>query len=176
MIEQACVVTRVDGTVAWVHVTAASPCMAGCAGASCAISALRWIVGRRRSEFAALNAAGARPGDKVVVGVPDGVLMRGAVLMYLLPLACGIALAMVAQAITPSLMPGYRDAAVMLAAIVGLAAGLALLPRLIARMASDGRLEPVVLRLTTSPERPLRSVSHISHLPDSRRSTKVSIG
>jgi sigma-E factor negative regulatory protein RseC len=175
VIEQPCLVSRVDGTVAWVHPTAASPCTAGCARGGCGIGALRWIVGRRRTEFAALNAAGARAGERVVVGLPEGALMRGAVLMYLLPLGSAIGLAMVAQAIAPSFTPGFRDGAAMLAGIIGLVAGLASLPRLIARMACDARLKPVVLRLATSPELPLGCVSHIAQLSESRRSANVSI-
>jgi sigma-E factor negative regulatory protein RseC len=51
----------------------------------------------RRKRFCLTDTLGLEPGDGVVVGVPDNVLLRSATAVYLVPLALGLVAAGVAH-------------------------------------------------------------------------------
>lgn len=87
MLEMRAVVTRVAGDEAVVRVVGG-----GCGHCSseggCGSGALsRLFCSTKPREFTVRNQAAAREGDEVQVSLPDGVLLRGALKMYVLPLA-----------------------------------------------------------------------------------------
>jgi sigma-E factor negative regulatory protein RseC len=134
MSESEAVVMRIDGDTAVVEV-AALPSACGKCGE-------RGGCGKPQSGprcYAVPNTVGAHPGDRVVVCVADGAVLKAAALSYLMPLAFvfGGALAG-AQYGAEGLFP-------VLGAAVGLAAGMVVLKLVNRRLA---RREPILaLRL-----------------------------
>lgn len=85
MIETPAQVTRVEGRDAWVASRAPSSCGA-CGGKGCGASVFGRFWHPDEPEYRVGNPIGARAGDTVVVGLPDGALLRAALASYALPL------------------------------------------------------------------------------------------
>jgi len=126
-------VVRLDGGRIWIETLPESGCAACATGSGC--GALRWR-SRRPAVFAvpAPTNGQAAVGDTVLVEIPDGALLLGALAQYLAPLA-----GMFAGAIALSL-PGAQpsDFAIGLGATAGLLAGLFAARVLAARLARRG--------------------------------------
>lgn len=144
MIENFARVARVEGGDAWVEASRPVGCgrcheNPGCEvnrGQSCQTT---------RSEIRVGNALGARPGERVVVGVPDGAVWRVAALVYLLPLGLALAGAVLAQ-----LVLGGRIGVAALAAAGGLLLGLLLARLAQGRARTREFCNPVILRRDVS--------------------------
>ncbi len=85
MIETPARVRRVDGGLAWVVSEAPSSCGA-CGGKGCGSSLFARVWHAREAEYPVANPIGARDGDAVVVGLPDGALARAVLAGYVAPL------------------------------------------------------------------------------------------
>jgi len=86
MIEERARVLRVRGDTAEI-VTDRHPACGNCAAKSgCGTSLLAAWFPRRHLTFELRNDIGAQPGDSVVVGLDEGLLQRGSLLLYALPL------------------------------------------------------------------------------------------
>lgn len=91
-------------------------------------------------RYVVRNVIGARPGDRVVVAVPDGAVLKAAALSYLMPLLLVIGGAAAATAWAGEGLPAVAGAA------GGLAAGLAILRMTNARL-THGREPSFALTL-----------------------------
>jgi len=84
VIETPARVRRNDGPTAWVVSEAPSSCGA-CGGKGCGSSIFARFWHPDRAEFAVANPIDAKPGEAVIVGMPDGVLLRAAAASYMAP-------------------------------------------------------------------------------------------
>jgi len=135
-------VLAVEGDLAWVETQRQSACSACAARSGCGSGVLAKVLGRRMSRVLAINHAGARPGEEVVVGIAEQSLLRGSLAVYTVPL-----LAMFAAALAGELLlPHWGEAGVLVSGALGLAAGFVWLRRFAARIGRDSRYQPVVLR------------------------------
>ena len=135
MSESEAIVTRIDGALAEVEV-AAMPSACGKCGdrGHCG----KPQAGPRR--YALPNAIGAQAGDRVVVCIADGAVLKAAVLSYLMPLVFVIAGAAAATAWIGEGLPAVAGA------VSGLCVGLAVL-RLANANLARGREPALALRL-----------------------------
>ncbi len=85
MIEEIGLVVGIEGTSAFIQTEARHACGACNAQQSCGTSQLGAVLGQRRNVIRALNKAGARPGEQVVVGIQPQVLLRSSAAVYLAP-------------------------------------------------------------------------------------------
>lgn len=106
MNESEAIVRRLDGDHAWLDVRSA--CNACDEAGGCGLSD-----GKGKLLQRLRNDIGARVGDRVILSVPDGAVLRAVVYCYLLPLALVIFLAAVGMALAHE--PG---------AVIGAAMGL----------------------------------------------------
>lgn len=139
MSESDAIVTRLDGEYVWVDVV--SDC-SGCAGSGgCGLSD-----GKGKRPHRVRNLIGARPGDTVVLAVPDGAVFRAVLYCYLLPLTLALVAAMAGMAFA-------GDAGAVVGAIVGLAAGWSGLSRFGQREpAPEIRLKASVVNFHRNPQ------------------------
>lgn len=125
MLEMRAIVIQVCGEEALVQPLGEGGCghcnsEGGCGGSSLS----KMFCSSKPRHFKVRNEARARVGDEVRVSLPDGVLLRGAMKMYVLPLlllmiggACGVALAGAT---------GMQDAYAVGGALTGLLLGFAI--------------------------------------------------
>ena len=111
-----------------------------CSTDSCSTSVVAKLFGIRRNRLVMENTLQAKPGDRVVIGIPDTLLVRASVMAYLLPLvvmlgvtACGDAL-------------GVSEMGLSLLAMAGLAMGFFSV-RWAIRRGSSQRFQPRLLRI-----------------------------
>ena len=90
----------------------------------------------------AISALPLRPGEMVIVGLAEGALLRGSLLVYLSPIVLLLAGALLGQAA----FAGAGEEPVVLASAVGLGLGFLVARVLSRRLRSDARFQPVVVR------------------------------
>jgi len=82
------------------------------------------------------------PGDAVIVGLAEGALLRGSLLVYLLPIVLLLAGALLGQAA----FAGAGEEPVILSGAVGLGLGFLAARVVSRRLRSDTRFQPMVMR------------------------------
>lgn len=142
MLEMRAIVIQVEGEDASVQPLDTGGCGHCSSEGGCGSGTLtKLFCSNKPRHFKVRNKAGAKVGDEVQVSVPDGVLLRGAMKMYILPLilllAGGIAGANLAE-------EAGRDAYAVAGAVGGLLLGF-----ILARL-SPGAGQAVVSSIVTS--------------------------
>lgn len=141
MIEEQGRVVAVEAGVVWVETLRQSTCSSCSASSGCGQGLMNKLgVGRGRGLVRALCDLHLEVGDPVVIGVREELLVRGSLLLYLLPLACLFALALLVQAF------GVGEPLVICAGLAGLVLGLQLVRWCSRRVSASPELQPVVVR------------------------------
>lgn len=121
MMENDGVVVRIEGEYAWVRAAGAGSACGACARKdgcqSSSSSVLDGALGRPERLLRLPNTIQAKPGDAVVIGVADGVVLRAVWLAYGIPLSLALAGAMVSLALIGN------ELAVVAGMLLGLFAG-----------------------------------------------------
>ncbi len=90
------IVIKVDTKTAWIRTTKTGACESCSAKSSC-----HTLGGGKEMEVEAVNEAGARIGDQVVIGFETASLLKVSFLLYIFPILGLIAGAAVGEAIAP---------------------------------------------------------------------------
>ncbi len=144
MIEERAVVVKAGDGHAWVEIQRRSAC-GGCgASEGCGTAVLGKLWSGRRIQVRAIAEEPLRAGDEVCVGLADGVLLRGALLAYSLPLLLLLAGALLGQVA----FAGAGEEPVVLSGALGLGLGFLAVRVLSKRFQDDIRFQPRVLRRT----------------------------
>lgn len=139
-------VVALDGTHAWVETAARSAC-SSCGASGCGSAVLGALGGTRTRRYRVRNQAGAQLGERVMVAVPDGALLRASLLGYLLPL-----LGLVAGTLL-SAAAGDSDFQVALAGVLGMVLTALIARRLTARAVRE--YQPFIAGPDAVPARPV---------------------
>lgn len=115
-------VIALEGALARVEVSRSAMCDGCHQQSSCNVA----LLDSGRDTVAAVgNPVGARPGDKVELAIDEAVLLRGGMVLYLLPLAFMVLGILLAMALRGSINFGLGDDMLaLLAALAGLAASM----------------------------------------------------
>jgi sigma-E factor negative regulatory protein RseC len=119
MIEETGTVIRLDGDWAVVEPDKTGSCGSCSLKGGCGTASLSRFFSRRRHAFHAKNPVHARPGDTVVMGLEESSLVRGSLIVYLLPL--------ISMILTAGLLTAWaalNDFNQDLMALIGLISGL----------------------------------------------------
>ncbi|EIJ41262.1 Positive regulator of sigma E activity [Beggiatoa alba B18LD] len=146
MLEEEGVIVEATEKFVWVRTQRRSGC-AQCSVDGCGTSSLASLFGQKINEVRVINNLSAKLGDKVIIGLEERALLRGSLLLYILPL---IFLFLVAAsydslAISSGLPSGEGWTA--LAGLFGLAGGLGLAHYLSSRLEEDTRYQPVLIKI-----------------------------
>lgn len=142
MIEERAIVAEAGAGYAWVDIQRRSACGHCQASAGCGTATLAKAWGTHSMRTRARSELLLQPGDEVMVGLADGVLLRGALLAYLLPLALLLAGALLGEAV----FAGAGEEPVILSGTIGLGLGFLAVRVMSRRFREDIRFQPVVLR------------------------------
>lgn len=116
MLEQAAEVTRTAPDGVWVRAVEPSGC-GTCGGQGCSTRRLAELFRRSPRDFLVDSDLALVPGDRVVVGIADGSVLRSALRAYGLPLGMMLAGALLGQAAAPG--DGAALAGLLLGGSVG---------------------------------------------------------
>lgn len=142
MIEEQAMVVEVGDGYAWVEAQRRSACSACSSSEGCSTATLAKAWSHRSMRVRAIAHLPLQPGDHVVVGLAEGALLSGSLLVYLLPLVTLLTGAILGQ----SVFAGAGDEPVMLSGAVGLGVGFWAARTGSRRWQNDARFQPVVLR------------------------------
>lgn len=145
MIEERARVLSVERDTAWVETIRRSACDSCQARHGCGQSVLQRLGLGARHGFVRVLSSGVncRPGDEIVIGIPEHAVVQGSVLVYLAPLVALFAGSLAAQS------GGASEPWVILAGLSGLGIGLAAVRWRGRRWEHDPAFVPRVLRRLT---------------------------
>ena len=88
MLEARAIVIRTDAQQAWVEARHDVSSCGTCQGKGCGSSKLsQMFCSNKQRLFSVSNPISARAGEEVIIAVGEGAVLRGVVMVYLLPLA-----------------------------------------------------------------------------------------
>lgn len=146
LLEEEAVVDAVEGETCWVTATRRSACGACSARSGCGSGVLAEVLGKRTPRVRALNRAGARPGDRVVVAVTPGAFLRSSLAMYLVPLLGLLGGGMAGTLMAGNLGLAGADGLALAGGLAGASIAMLWVRAFARRVAVDPRYQPVVLR------------------------------
>lgn len=117
MLEQTALVTRTASEGVWVQAVEPSQGCGSCGGRGCSTRRIAELFQRRPRHFLVDCDLAIAPGDRVVVGIADGSVLRGAFRAYGLPLALMLGGALLSQSVQPG------DASAVIGAVLGATLG-----------------------------------------------------
>jgi sigma-E factor negative regulatory protein RseC len=133
-------VIAVNGERLWVETESRSAC-SHCASSSCTSSVVSRLSGIKRNRLELQNSLGARAGERVMIGIPDTLLVGASVWAYLVPLGFMLVLTVIGDVL------GMHEMLQSLLALAGLASGFILVRWMTRREASRQRYTPQLLRI-----------------------------
>lgn len=135
-----------DGGYAWVEAARRSNCGQCASQGGCGGLLARALGATKSARVRARNDARAQPGDQVVLGIDERALLRGSLLVYLVPIMGLIVLAILGSLAGERWLPTSSDLVGAAAGGLGFAAGLGWVRVLSHRVINDIDFQPVVLR------------------------------
>lgn len=166
MIEEQAQVIEIKGKWLLLQAQTQSACGSCSVSKGCGTSLLAKVVGRKFTHFQAENNIKAKVGDTVVVGIAEDALLKGSLMMYILPVMCMLIFALLADYLLtappswlisqqghhgrPSMdittASQYSDLMIAAASMMGLVFGSLMSKWYFDRQSSVKRFVPVVLR------------------------------
>ncbi len=147
MIEEQAIVVSSEAGIAEVEIVRRSTCGACSARSGCGVSLLDRVLGRRPQRLLLVDKLSVRPGDEVIVGIPEGALLKAAVAAYMVPL-----IGLLAGAIGGDLLRvdgSSGQSLPLLTGAVGFSVALLVTRLYSRRLAADPRWRAVLLRRIT---------------------------
>jgi len=147
MVEEQGVVIKVEKGFAWVQMQRKTSCGQCSMKQGCGTGSIAQVFGEKEIEIKAINQSPVQVGDKVLIGLEEGALLRGSFTLYLIPLLCMFAAAIFYEVLAEkAFLPSY-EILTAIAGLSGLAGGLIWIKQIAAKMAQDKRYHPVVLKV-----------------------------
>ena len=144
MLEESGTVVEVRGEQIRVETISRSSC-SKCSSSGCSTSVVSKLFGFKRNQLIMDNTLAAQVGDRVVIGVPDALLVKASIWAYFVPLVCmGLMTWLV-------LVLGASEALQALGALFGLVVGLYVVNRVTAGRQRAAEFTPLLLRMQSRP-------------------------
>ncbi len=141
MLEETGIVVAIDNDQAWVQTIRQSACSSCEAKNGCGQGVLARISDGKANQVLVNNSLSLKVGEEVLIGIPEELLIKASVMVYLLPL---LTMVVVALTIEKWLKPG--DGWVALAGCSGLAIGFLIVKLYSAHHKSDPTFCPKMIR------------------------------
>lgn len=146
MIEETATVTQVADGFAWVETQRQSVCGACAARKGCGTAVLANVLGQRQRRLRAINPIGARVGDRVVIGLAEGVILQASVVVYLVPLLAMMLGAGLVEMLGANLGGQRTEVMTVVFGLLGMASGLLWVRAFARRVEGEERYQPTLVR------------------------------
>lgn len=140
MLEETAIVVDARDGYLWVESQSRSAC-GQCSSSTCTTSVVAKLFGVRVNRLRLLNSIDARPGQEVIIGIPDALLVRASLWAYMVPLIGMVAGAL--AGVTLGLSEGLQSGL----ALIGLGLGFYGVHRVTRGQKSGRRFTPLLLGL-----------------------------
>lgn len=146
MITENAIVVAIDNNETWIETQRKSACGQCSANKGCGTSVLSKVIGNKLSKMKAINKIDAQVGDEVIVGLNEKNLLKGAFMMYMLPLLFLFLFSFVGQLIAESFHFNNSELLVIIFAVMGFYLGMRRVKSFSASVNKDENYQPVILR------------------------------
>lgn len=140
MLEESAIVIDVHDGYLWVESQSRSAC-GQCSTSSCTTSVISKMFGVRANHLMLKNSLDVRPGQHVIIGIPDDLLVRASIWAYMVPL-----IFMVMGTVLGNIL-GLNDGLQSVLALSGLILGFYLVRGITQSVKSRKRFIPQLLRV-----------------------------
>ena len=148
MIETDGIVTAVEGNRAWVEAGRRSSCGHCDASTSCGGSLFAELFGNRAVRVEVENIHNAKIGDRVIIGLPERMMISGSLRLYLLPLLGLFFGAVAGEYFSCHFAVESTEPWAILGGLLGLTATLFILHRVLSTNSRE-RFQVVIVRRTS---------------------------
>lgn len=146
MVEEQGIVIKVEKDFAWVKMQRKSSCGHCSAKEGCSTKAIEDIF-KKEIEVRAINQSNVQVGDRVIVGLEEGALLKSSFTVYLIPLLSMLAATIFYETFAKKAFLPSHEILTVLAGLIGLAGGLFVIKHIAKKMSQDKRYHPVVLKI-----------------------------
>jgi sigma-E factor negative regulatory protein RseC len=146
MIEEKAIVTGVTGDLAMIEVQRKGSCSRCELSRGCGTGAIGRLLGHRNKPLTISNQYDLKPGDRVVLGMPDKAFLKLSLLIYGMPL-----LAMMAGGLLAQWLFGKSEMVTIILATTGFVAGLSYSIYMV-RNRFIGQFNPLILENNGEPK------------------------
>lgn len=145
MITEDAIVVEIDNNETWIETQRKSSCGQCSANKGCGTSVLSNVLGNKLSKMKAINKIDAQVGDKVVVGLSEDVLLKGAYMTYIMPLIYLLVFSIFGQFISTYLNILENEILIISFSVIGFYLGIRHLKRFSQSIRSNENYHPVIL-------------------------------
>lgn len=150
MITENAIVVSIENNQTWIETQRKSTCGQCSANKGCGTSVLSKVMGNKLSKIKAINNINAQVGDEVVIGLNEQSLLKGAFMIYMLPLILLFLFSFVGQLIADNLQLGNSELLVIIFAVTGFYIGMRKVKAFSSSIAKDEDYQPVILKKSNS--------------------------
>ena len=146
MIEETARVLECKDKYALVETSRKSACESCSLNKGCGTGAISKIFSSNKSTIRAINRANATAGDNVIIGINESALIKGSLLMYLMPIGFLLVFAVFGDLMAKQLLVQNSEAITILFAIAGLLISLWWIRRKSTNLEHSAHYQAVILR------------------------------
>ncbi|GAA0199684.1 SoxR reducing system RseC family protein [Kangiella japonica] len=140
------VIAAEDGTV-WVQTQSKTGCSSCKVSSTCGSGIVNKAFSHKVYVTPLKNTLNAHINDEVEVGIPEDLVLKASLVVYLLPLFC----LMLALLLSSLALPNLSELGSILTAFVGLLVGFAGVSWFSRRKAQQHKMEPILLKIVKRP-------------------------
>lgn len=147
MIEEHAQVVNIEGSDIWVETQRRSACDHCSVNKGCGTSVLGKVIGVKSSRVRVLNPEEKKVsiGDEIVVGINEQALVRGSMIIYLVPLVFLFVFGLLGETLAAQMNILESDVMAIIMGLVGLLIGFSLVKLFSIQIGHDSRYQPVLL-------------------------------
>lgn len=151
MITEDAIVVSIENNQTWIETQRKSTCGQCSASKGCGTSVLSKVVGNKLSKMKAINNVNAKVGDAVIVGLNEQSLLKGAFIIYMLPLIFLFLFSFAGQLISNYLQLHNNEFLTIVFALVGFYLGMRKVKIFSSSVEEDESYQPVILKKSNHP-------------------------
>ncbi len=140
------VIAAEDDTV-WVQTQSKTGCSSCKVSSTCGSGIVNKAFSHKVFVTPLKNSLGAHINDEVEVGIPEDLVLKASLVVYLLPLLCLI----LALTLSSLFLPNLTELASIVSAVIGLTVGFLGVRWFANRQSAQQQLEPVLLKIVKRP-------------------------
>ena len=150
MITENATVVLIENNQTWIETQRKSACGQCSANKGCGTSVLSKVLGNKLSKMKAINKIDAKVGDQVVVGLNEGSLLKGAFIIYMLPLLFLFLFSLAGQLISQNLQINNSEVIIIIFAALGFYVGMRRVKFFSRSIEKNENYQPVILKKSNS--------------------------
>ena len=150
MITENATVVLIENNQTWIETQRKSACGQCSANKGCGTSVLSKVLGNKLSKMKAINKIDAQVGDQVVVGLNESSLLKGAFIIYMLPLLFLFIFALAGQLISQNLQVYNSEVIIIIFAILGFYLGMRRVKFFSKSIEKNENYQPVIIKKSNS--------------------------